>query len=96
MKGFRFYAEYDSNKQKRMQRHTGIRADNVIAIDVDTFHYQNGNEAAYEGFSAVFGHPNSSVAWGGISRHYIDDRCKRISEAKARELHPVLFARLEA
>lgn len=96
MKGYRFYLEHASNADKRKGKHTG----NVVAVPLD----ERGREYWYphapgtvEAISAVFSHPNSDVASGGVDFwHYIRGRCKRISETRAREVHPKLMAWLDS
>jgi hypothetical protein len=44
----------------------------------------------------VLFHPNSPVAGTSIDVSILRERCKRISEAKARQIHPLLFERLDA
>jgi hypothetical protein len=47
-----------------------------------------------EGLGAVFEYGNSPVASTSASRSFLRG-CKRISEAKARQVHPALFQRLD-
>jgi hypothetical protein len=44
---------------------------------------------------AIFDWPNSPVAGTGVSLDYLRQKCKRISEAQARTIHPVLFEWLD-
>ncbi len=88
MTGYRFYLEHKSKAKKRKNEHMGT----VIAIDtniLDKYH-------VYEGLTAVFDTPNSDVCWSGASREYLRANCKRISEEKARAIHPALFKRLDS
>jgi len=100
MKGYRFYLEYDSTYKKRKGQHSGnvfavaLRADGHFLLHLDS--RPSGDCWAVEGLSATFFHPNSDVSWGSADLEwYIQKRCKRISEAKAREIHPALFERLD-
>ena len=93
MKGWRFYEEYKSTKRK-------VSTGNVIAVDTTTGMYAikpfgANAQYRYECVSALFDEDNSPVCGGAISEEYIRRRCKRISEAKAREIHPKLFEYLE-
>jgi hypothetical protein len=44
---------------------------------------------------AVYGHPDSACAGTSASRDYLRTKCKRVSESKAREVHPNLFRYLD-
>lgn len=90
MKGLRFYAEY-TDKSKR------VPDGNVVAVYIDTLHWSGGSQGGYEYecFSAVFYCPNSAVNYGSVSPDYLQEKCKRVSEAKARQIHPALFERLD-
>jgi hypothetical protein len=94
MKGYNFYAEYESKRAKR----TGTPAPaNVIAVFTDQHNRNAYNPATgkFEGFGSVFGTPNSAVEVTAIDPGYLRERCKRIAEAQARKLHPRLFERLD-
>lgn len=91
MKGIRFYHELE-NKGKVAETSQG----NVIAIFINTnSHTLLIMGEMYEGLVAVFGEPNSPVCVSGVSWEYLRESCKRISEAKARKIHPRLFERLD-
>jgi len=64
---------------------------NCIAIDTET---PLLGDVAW-GAAGLYDRPNSPVASTGVSRAYLRDECKRISEKRARELHPKLFEYLE-
>jgi hypothetical protein len=99
MKYVRFYLEYGSKANKRK----GIHEGNVLAL-IDTMgdgfrpQRNSGSESGYgyECIAAVLFHPNSPVAGTSIDVSILRERCKRISEAKARQIHPLLFERLDA
>ena len=97
MKGYRFYAEYESKKARR----TGTpEPQNVVAVFLDEdnhpiYHRDNHGDYFYEGVSAVFSTPNSAVCGGSAHDEYIAKTCKRVSEAAARKIHPQLFQHLE-
>jgi len=98
MKGWRFYEEYKTEKRK-------VPTGNVIAVDTTQRPYPIfsfgvngvGRDVRYERgcVSAVFCEPNSPVCCSSASIHYTQVLCKRISEAKARTIHPKLFEYLE-
>ena len=86
MKGFRFYA-----------KRNGSRECFAVYTEVDPLDFfECHGFAGYEGLGATFYHENSDVAWTAISVEYLRDNYRRVSEAKAREIHPALFAFLDA
>lgn len=93
MKGYRFYEEIE-NKGKKDEKSNG----NVIALFLDENNdptsYPYGPKQVWSGLGAVYFHENSPVSVTGISPDYLREDCKRVSEEKAREIHPRLFERL--
>jgi hypothetical protein len=90
MKNIRFYEEF-VNKRK------GESEGNVVALLVD----DNGSPSfnpggAMECISGIFIWPNSPVTSTAVSHEHLQKHCKRVSEARAREIHPQLFKRLDA
>lgn len=108
MKGFRFYAEMPNSyasKSETRQHHAFTRASikhpgrkfNCIAVflqDDNRPLYQSGDNV--EALASVFDYDNSDVCVTGVARDYLAQRCVRIDEATARQLHPRLFARIDA
>ena len=88
MNGIRFYQEF-SDKSKRRA------GDTVVAALTLNGRYWSSGVICYETVAAVFDRPNSAVAGTGVSLDYLRWKCKRINEAKARIIHPVLFERLD-
>ena len=88
MKGVLFYEEF---KNKR----NGVSEGTVIAAFVCNGTYQSEGEICYEGLVGVYPYSNSPVASSSIGLWYLRKHCKRISEAKAREIHPRMFERLD-
>lgn len=90
MKGWRFYEEFEDDARK-------VPTGNVVAIPYPQTPYFTQEGAIYGVIcvSAVFPRPNSPVASGMVNLHYKECRTKRISEAKAREIHKNLFHYLE-
>lgn len=86
MKGIRFYEEF-ANKR------AGVSAGTVVAVTSDPFASQG--DVLRECISALFAEPNSPVCGSVVSLKYLRLRCKRVSEARAREVHPALFDRLD-
>lgn len=93
MKYVRFYLDHDSPADKRRGRHNG----NVIALlDPERNWWRDQYSGRlYEALGATFAWPNSPVATTGVAASYLRTQAKRISEAKAREIHPALFERLD-
>ena len=97
MNGYRFYLEFDSKAAKRKSGrentgHTG----NCLALAADReFTYIMNGGIFTEGLTAVYFSPNSPVNWSSVHWDYLREKCKRISESKAREIHPELFQRLD-
>lgn len=88
MKGYHFYLEHETPADKRKGKHNG----NVFAAYVEQ---ERGHSGKLEGLGAVFYWPNSPVCVASAHPDYLRRHCKRISEAKAREIHPALFAELD-
>jgi hypothetical protein len=86
MKGVRFYLEHSSLSQKRSGQHDGT----VFAAFVDQKH-----DGCVDGLGALYAYPDSPVCSTSASYGYLMDCCKRIPEARAREIHPSLFSRLD-
>jgi len=89
MNGIRFYLEF-KDKSKREPGGT------VVAVLVLNGSYWSSGTVCYEAIAALFDRPNSPVAGTGVAHDYLRQQCKRISEAKARAIHPGLFERLDA
>lgn len=93
MDGVRFYLEYENKteKHKGTRKKPGKHTGNVLAL-----YHENGHMTregwTCEGTGAIFYHPNSAVGSCGVGIDYLRDKCKRISEAQARDIHPQLFA----
>ncbi len=88
MKGIRFYLEF-TDQSKRQSGGT------VVAALVLNGCYWSSGTCCYEAIAAVFNQPNSLVAGTGVALDYLRLKCKRISEPKARTIHPALFERLD-
>lgn len=87
MKGTRFYADYGTKQAKRK----GGDAPNALVIFTDAKQVQDG-DLVYDAVAAVFDRPNSGVAATGVSRAYLRECCKRISESEAFRIRPNLKA----
>jgi hypothetical protein len=87
MNGYRFYLEYDNKteKQKATVKNVGNHSGNVLAI------YTQYLPQSIEGIGAILYIPNSPVGSTGASWEYIREKCKRVPEIVARQIHPELF-----
>lgn len=89
MKGYRFYEELE-NKNRKGERSKGI----VVAI-----YHENESFAlfgAYSAAAALYDEPNAPVCGTIVGGQYLADCCRRVSEARAREIHPQLFEYLDS
>lgn len=89
MKNYKFYLEFASPSHKRK----GISKQNVL-LTCGKYYINGSNIAVIESLSTVSCDPvpnTSEMCWSEASREYIWDNCIRISEKKAREIHPNLF-----
>lgn len=95
MKGYRFFLEFSSEKERRKAtvknpiKHTG----NVLAIMTDEKPYIEKGAVMFHGIGAVYYYPNSPVGCTSVHSEYLK-RCIRIPESMAREIHPQLFSQL--
>jgi hypothetical protein len=89
MKGIRFYEEirYKGHK-KEESRGT------VAAVIYENVQVRNG-VVLYDAISGLYDEPNAPVCSSGVSMNYLQDETKRVSEERAREIHPKLFERLD-
>jgi hypothetical protein len=86
MSGICFYQDFgDKSKCKS----TGI----IVAALVCNGLYRSSGMICCEAIAGLFDRPNSPVAGTGVACDYLRQRCKCISEAKARTIHPTLFDR---
>ena len=99
MKGYIFYLEFPTAKAKRKATRKNLtgHSGNCIAVTSDKAEQivQYRKNRCYPGVSAVQDIPNNPCCFNLVSPYYLAERCKRISEAQAREIHPNLFYRIE-
>lgn len=88
MTGIRFSAEF----QDKSKRQPG---GNVVAVLALNGAYWSSGKLCYEAIAALFEQPDSPVAGTGVALDYLRQRCRRVSEARARAIHPALFKRLD-
>ena len=104
MKGIRFYQEFRDARKRVPTGNVFARMLPDPEAECTCEDHPNPDCPAYvaalfrqhpEGFVPIYDWPNSAVAYSGASDEYLRKRCKRVSEAKAREIHPRLFERLD-
>lgn len=103
MNGYRFYLEFPTTYRKKKsgkdnKGHSGSVC--AVVTEGEGARYiirdpQNGVRVMSEGFGGIYGDSNPPVSWTSFNHDYINKKCKRISEAKARQIHPALFERLD-
>lgn len=95
MKGFLFYLEYPNKteKHKGTRKNLGNHKGTCVGVILDENNNRlwQGNSLNMDAITGVFDKPNSDCCFGGVGREYLDERCKRISEIQAKEIHPKLF-----
>ena len=87
MKGIRFYEEFEDKKR-------GVSCGTVVAILTDAWRGDSDGRV-YDALGGLYNEPNSPVASTSAHEVYLRKMCKRVSEARAREIHPNLLSRLE-
>ena len=88
MKGVRFYQEF---AHKGMELSEG----NVIAVLVANGWNPSEDGRSYDAIVAAYERPNCPPCSGSVTSGYLRARCKRVSEAQARKIHPALFTMLD-
>jgi hypothetical protein len=88
MNGIRFYLEFKDPSKRQS-------SGNVVAVLGLNGRYWSSGKPCCEAIAALFEEPNSPVAGTGVGLDYLRRKCKRISEARARAIHPELFRRLD-
>lgn len=99
MKGYIFYLEFPTAQAKRkatLKNLTG-HSGNCIAVTSDkTERYAQWRvNGCYPAYVGVYDRVNSACSSEYVHPDYLAERCKKISEAQAREIHPNLFYRIE-
>jgi hypothetical protein len=91
MREYRFFEEFSDG---RLESSSG----NVIAVDLagDSFVQEGG--VCYRALCAIqdAARPNSPVLQRYFNAEYLGARCRRITEARARKIHPKLFEYLDS
>ena len=86
MRGICFYQEFRDRSKHRS-------AGTIVAVLVCNGLYWSDGKICCESIAGIFEQPISPVAETGVACDYLRQKCKRISEAKARAIYPALFER---
>lgn len=98
MKGYWFFLEWPGRKARREDSRTAPtkHSGNVIARATTIRPRYVGTKLMHEGYVATYPDPNSPVnRSGSICGDHLRRLCRRISEKRARVIHPELFKRLD-
>lgn len=87
MDGYTFYLEHRNNRSKRKGEHAG----NCIAVYGEVYFICHPPIAQRECIAPLYNAPNSVCCGSAVALDILRERFKRVSEAKAREIHPRLF-----
>lgn len=96
MKGIRFYQEF-----VHKGKNTDIPKNICLAVFTDTRrierYFRNSLPVVvFDCADSVCDTPDFGYCMGSVAQEYLADKCRRVSESKAREVAPELFAYLEA
>ena len=95
MRGMRFYEEM-KNKRRRESAGTVVAVELVVDGRGRNPQWRwNGQDMECDAFGSVMDVPDGNVCGTGVSRGYLREKCIRISERRARVIHPRLFAYLD-
>ena len=91
MRGLRFFEEYTDAARAHS-------AGTVIAIDMLGRSFVQEGGVCFDALSASdeSGPPNGPVLQRWCNAEYLGSRCRSISEARARKIHPRLFEYLDS
>jgi hypothetical protein len=88
IQGIRFYEEFKDNAKRKPG---GTVVDALVLNGT----YWSSGHVCWEALAGLFDQPNSPVAGTGVALDYLRQKCRRISQIKARAIHPALFQRLD-
>lgn len=95
MKGYRFYEElYDKGRKSEEPRGTVV----AVMLDEDNrpiVYYPTRGGVNYSAVVGVYDEPDSDVCTSGVDIEYVQYNCRRVSEKRARKIHPELFKYLD-
>ena len=109
MKGYRFYEEFDSSYKKRKRQSTGNVL--ALDIDPVNGRPHGQSQITWpdgcpgkpgpsiwvmECTAALLSEPDSPVCGTMVSRDVLAKNYRRITEKRAREIHPAMFAFLDS
>lgn len=86
MKGVTFYLEYPSRADKRTKR-----GNPPVLATVGYFYQKCWNYYVVDAIGAARDGNRVQFITGAVDGDYLRANCTRISEAKAREIHPEIF-----
>jgi hypothetical protein len=95
MQGIDFFLQYGDKKRKKL----GIHTWNVLAVLTGKGKYYENGVISYNAIGAVGDitlHPNLPVDRACVAEKYLIDTCAKITEVKARGIHPNLFSYLDS
>lgn len=101
MKGYHFFVEFPDKKSKNKATRRNLvgHEGNVIAVILKDNGYPESyisqGQIIHEAICSVLSSPNSPVTYACVGWEYLRERCKRISEKQAREIHSELFRYLD-
>ena len=94
MKGYRFYEELE-NKGRKAEQSKGT----IVAVLWENYQVEldgyNEYYAQYDAVAGILDEPNSEAGSVVVPDRWLRENCKRVSERRAREIHPQLFAYLD-
>jgi hypothetical protein len=95
MKGYKFYLEYPDSKSKRKatRKNLGKHSGNCVATWNSWF--LSETDWNVDAITSIQDYSNCPVCCTSVSFCYLREKCKRISEQQAREIHPKLFNYLD-
>ena len=91
MKGVRFYEEYEDKRR-------GVSAGACLAVVPEQAYFDAASGWVFDCVGPVMADhlPNTSGLCGcGVAHEYLRETCKRVSEKRARQIHPALFEMLK-
>ena len=94
MKGIRFYEELE-NKGRKAEKSKGT----VVAVLWENYQVEldgyNEYYAQYDAIASITETENAGVGTTQVGDWWLRSECRRVSEMRAREIHPALFQYLE-
>lgn len=95
MKGYRFYLKFPLSATKEDRRKLRNHSGTVVALPVPTELPRFRSTLSPVVIGGFTGDPDSEIQYYGVLPNFLHDECRRISECKARKIHPKLFEYLD-